>query len=75
MECLVIDRRDANIKFKYLSTANFPDNVLHFQDTDSKYSYNFQLKIVSVLLNISHCRILSLCEWSVKVLHYLTETN
>lgn len=75
MECLVIDRRDANIKFKYLSTANFPDNVLSFQDTYSKNSYYFQLKIVSLHLNISHCRILILCEWSVNILHYLTETN
>lgn len=64
MECSVIDRRDANIKFKHLSTANFPDNVLSFQDTDSKYSYYFQLENVSVNLNISHCWILE-CEGSL----------
>jgi hypothetical protein len=72
-ECLVIDRGGTHIKFKHLPTANFPDTVFSYQDNDSKYSHYFKLKTVSVHSHILHCQILCLSEWTMKVLHYLTE--
>jgi hypothetical protein len=62
MEFLVIDRQDAHNKLKHLSTADFPDIIFSFQENYSKYSFYFQMKIVSVHSNISHCQILCLCE-------------